>query len=46
MLLDIKSAQKQLFYKSVLSFVNGKLTASPKKASSGGAGWFALSVKV
>ena len=46
MLLDIVSAQKQLFYKSLLSFVNGKLTASQKKASSGGAGWFARSAEV
>lgn len=37
MLLDIVSAQKQLFYKSLLSSVNGELTASQKKASSGGA---------
>lgn len=46
MLLDIMSAQKQLFYKSLLSSVNGKLTASQKKASSGGAGWFARSLEV
>lgn len=30
---------------SVFSFANGKLTASQKKASWGGAGWFARSVK-